>query len=138
LFDPEDARRRWKACSRRTHGAIVEGSRQRLRLRHHGGPRITQAENHPSPTQLEVIGDNFRDGSSVERHMGGGRAYDLVPLVRRAAEVVENTYWDDRRRSTRHRRAGHDRSGAADSMKVIHATVAMIVFTTLGLPALPP
>jgi hypothetical protein len=40
---------------------------------------------------LQNAGTN---GFSYWTRMGGGREYDVIPLVREAAEVVENAYWD--------------------------------------------
>jgi len=58
------------------------------------GPPWRRRRNRWRGYLLMLLQNAGLNGFSYWTRLGGGREYDLVPLVRRAAEAVENAYWD--------------------------------------------
>jgi hypothetical protein len=109
-FDAEDARRRWQARTEETHRTIINGALD--------GRTVEEgvANDLALGWAWVILGPpwdrrraGWRDfakmlfwnwglnGLTYWLRMGGSPEYDLVPVVRRNARVVERAYWTHRR-----------------------------------------
>ena len=108
-FDPEAARKRWQRLDGETLRKIIKAARRGTPIPEGQadavalgwawivlGPPWERRRNRWHHYALTVLG-NFGDRSGPWRCLEGDAQYDLVPMVRSTARVVERVYTQARR-----------------------------------------